>query len=92
MNNKEQVQKLRNYAELAWAAYGYFDKVQVVNSQIQEIKDLIAQNKKLFLDLESIKDSIEYFKLENITYENILDRTYQKHFDKKVEKLEQKHS
>ncbi|WP_425531750.1 hypothetical protein [Helicobacter mastomyrinus] len=87
MTNKAQVQKLRDYAELAWAAYGYFDKVLVVNRQIKEIKELTAQNKKLFLDLESIKDSIEHFKLENITYENTLDKTYQKHFDKKSGKI-----
>lgn len=87
MTNKAQVQKLRDYAELAWAAYGYFDKVLVVNRQIKEIKELTAQNKKLFLDLESIKDNIEHFKLENITYENTLDKTYQKHFDKKSGKI-----
>ena len=87
MTNKAQVQKLRDHAELAWAAYGYYDKVLAVNRQIKELKELTAQNKKLFLDLESIKDSIEHFKLENITYENILDKTYQKHFDKKSGKI-----
>ncbi len=25
MNNKEQIKKLRDNAELAWASYGYFD-------------------------------------------------------------------
>lgn len=27
MNNKELIQKLRDYAELAWASYGYFHLV-----------------------------------------------------------------
>ncbi|WP_245945669.1 hypothetical protein [Helicobacter didelphidarum] len=27
MDNKEQIRKLRDYAELAWASYGYFDLV-----------------------------------------------------------------
>ena len=24
MDNKQQIQKLKDYAELAWASYGYF--------------------------------------------------------------------
>ena len=38
MNNKELIQKLRDYAELAWASYGYFDLVG--KTIIDALKDL----------------------------------------------------
>lgn len=36
MTNKEQIQKLRDYAELAWASYGYFD---LLDKKFKELKD-----------------------------------------------------
>ena len=36
MTNKEQIQKLRDYAELAWVSYGYFD---LLDKKFKELKD-----------------------------------------------------
>ncbi len=39
MNNKEQIKKLRDNAELAWASYGYFDFIDKQYSFDEKDKD-----------------------------------------------------
>lgn len=52
MDNKEQIKKLKNYAELAWAAYGYFD---YIGSRFDKDKDKFVSAENV-LDIQ-YKDS-----------------------------------
>lgn len=56
MTNKEQIQKFRDTAELAWAAYGYYD---LIGKKFKDKKD--KNENPLPITLQDIMD---------ITYEN----------------------
>ena len=46
MNNKQQIQKLRDNAELAWAAYGYYDLItNDTNQSFMVLKDEKGKDK-----------------------------------------------
>ncbi|WP_052096535.1 hypothetical protein [Helicobacter trogontum] len=68
MNNKQQIQKLRDNAELAMAAYGYFDlKTSDTNQLFLVLKD------------EKGKDRVDASGgpvTQQITLTDIMDRTY----------------
>ena len=70
MINKEQIKKLRDNAELAWAAYGYFDRLKYNYAQDEDSK-------------KALKEFREIKKDENatITPADILDITYKYHLD-----------
>ena len=78
MNNKEQIKKLRDNAELAWAAYGYFhlaDKEYKHDDNDKErLKEFRAFKAKALG--KDIDESIY------LTYTDILDITYKYYLDK----------
>ena len=46
MNNKQQIQKLRDYAELAWASYGCYDLItNDTNQSFMVLKDEKGKDK-----------------------------------------------
>ncbi|HEB9329025.1 TPA: hypothetical protein RZK18_001864, partial [Campylobacter coli] len=75
MSNKEQIRKLRDNSELAWASYGYFHyfleqqkKSYAVWLQDESGKNRLDENKKAItksIDLNDVLD-IEYKGLEVI--------------------------
>ena len=69
-NNKEQLKKLRDYAELAMAAYGYFDRLKYNYAQDKD-------SKKALKEFRKIKD----VQTATITYADILDITYKYYLD-----------
>lgn len=44
MTNKEMIKKMRDNAELAWAAYGYYDLVENLNLKTKKFKFKIFYN------------------------------------------------
>lgn len=75
MTNKQQIQNLRDYAELAWASYGYFhyfleqhnkphyvDKVHYIDDRDENGKDKLDNNK------EKVKRPIELIDILDINY------------------------
>ena len=78
MTNKEQINKIKNNAELAWAAYGYFH----------------LANKSYNPDSGKDKDKLDYFRKGNLNKENshptltnILNIDYQYYIDEKTGKV-----
>ena len=75
MNSKRQIQKLRDDAELAQAAYGYFhlvDKTYKHNDKDEKRLNEFKDNFKKYKPNESQRD---------ITYADILDITYKYYLD-----------
>lgn len=63
MQNKKLINKMKNAAELAWAAYGYYDLM--TNSDNQLFIEIKIKNKN---NTDSIK--------KEITLVDIMDSTY----------------
>ncbi|EMZ36934.1 hypothetical protein LS77_009510 [Helicobacter bilis] len=78
MNNKEQIQKLRDYAELAWASYGYFHLTDKEYKHDDNDKERLKEFKAL--KAKALGKDID----ESIypTYTDILDITYKYYLDK----------
>lgn len=76
MNNKEQIKKLRDNAELAWAAYGYFHLADKEYKHDDNDKER----------LKEFKDNFKKYKpndtQRDLTYTDILDITYKYYLDK----------
>ncbi|RDU61274.1 hypothetical protein CQA53_10410, partial [Helicobacter didelphidarum] len=70
MNCKEQIKKLRDYAELSWASYGYFDRLKYNYAQDEDSKKALKEFRKIKDDETAI-----------ITPADILDRTYKYYLD-----------
>ena len=80
MSNKEQIQKLRDYAELAWASYGYFhlaDKDYKPEGWWNKDRERLEQFAKQYnnpetteVELESIRPT--YIDILNIEYNSFL--------------------
>ncbi|EQM94722.1 hypothetical protein HRAG_02486 [Helicobacter bilis ATCC 43879] len=81
MSNKEQIQKLRDYAELAWASYGYFhlaDKDYKPEGWWNKDRERLEQFAKQYnnpktteVELESIRPT--YIDILNIEYNSFFD-------------------
>ena len=81
MSNKEQIQKLRDYAELAWASYGYFhlaDKDYKPEGWWNKDRERLEQFAKQYnnpktteVELESIRPT--YIDILNVEYNSFLD-------------------
>ena len=54
MNNKQQIEKLRNNAELAWASYGYYD---LIGKKIKNDEDEYGNKADKPITLYDILDS-----------------------------------
>nr|WP_252365982.1 hypothetical protein [Campylobacter jejuni] len=63
MNNKEQIKKLRDNAELAWASYGYFDFIDKQYSFDEKDKDKF---KTLYAKINDLKKSDEKYKMPKL--------------------------
>lgn len=70
MNNKEQIKKLRDNAELAWASYGYFDFINKQYSFDEKDKDKF---KTLYAKINDLKKSNEKVQNAKATYTDILN-------------------
>nr|WP_237022238.1 hypothetical protein [Helicobacter trogontum] len=73
MNNKEQMKKLRDNAELAMAAYGYFDFIDKQYSFDEKDKDKF---KTLYAKINDLKKSDEKVQNAKATYADILNMEY----------------
>lgn len=78
MNNKEQIKKLRDNAELAWASYGYFDFIDKQYSFDEKDKDKF---KTLYAKINNIDESNEKVQNAKATYTDILNMEYNSLFD-----------
>lgn len=70
MNNKEQIKKLRDNAELAWASYGYFDFIDKQYSFDEKDKDKF---KTLYAKINDLKKSNEKVQNAKATHTDILN-------------------
>ncbi|RDU58816.1 hypothetical protein CQA53_11830, partial [Helicobacter didelphidarum] len=69
-NNKERIKKLRDNAELAWASYGYFDRLKYNYAQDEDSKKALEE----FREIKGKETAI-------ITPADILDITYKYYLD-----------
>ncbi|CAG9058636.1 hypothetical protein DFW92_05310 [Campylobacter coli] len=87
MNNKEQIKKLRDNAELAWASYGYFDFINKQYSFDEKDKDKF---KTLYAKINDLKKSDEKVQNAKATYTDILNMEYNSLFDGEFSPLQAK--
>ncbi|TLE09292.1 lipase family protein [Helicobacter bilis] len=72
-NNKERIKKLRDCAELAWAAYGYFHLVNKNYKHNDKDKKRLEHFPKLLKHLGEEKRDPTYADILDITYKYYLD-------------------
>ena len=69
-NNKEQIKKLRDNAELAMAAYGYFDRLKYNDAQDEDSQKALEGFRKIKKDQAA---TIAHADILDITYKYYLD-------------------
>ncbi|MGM8974707.1 hypothetical protein ACTFDJ_03120 [Campylobacter jejuni] len=72
-NNKQQIQKLRDNAELAWASYGYFHLTDKTYKHNDKDEKRLEYFPKLLKHLGEEKRDPTYADILNITYKYYLD-------------------
>lgn len=84
MSNKKQIQKLKDYAELAWAAYGYFHLANESYKLDENSKDWkrLEYFRKLYKN-NNLGSGKTNEQLQSVypTYADILDITYKYYLD-----------
>ncbi|HEB9350296.1 TPA: hypothetical protein RZK40_001850, partial [Campylobacter coli] len=78
MHHKQQIQKFRDNAELAWASYGYFDFIDKQYSFDEKDKN---EFKTLYAKINDIDESNEKVQNAKATYTDILNMEYNSLFD-----------
>ena len=69
-NNKERIKKLRDCAELAMAAYGYFDRLKYNDAQDEDSQKALKEFRKIKKDQAA---TIAHADILDITYKYYLD-------------------
>ncbi|OBV29135.1 hypothetical protein BKN38_08645 [Helicobacter sp. CLO-3] len=89
MTTKEQINKIKDNAELAWAAYGYFDRIKGAEQDRQKIIEYKRGRKELDKKLDKLARTLGHLKVldKPITLADILNIDYQCYRDKKTGKV-----